>query len=102
MDAGSSSGIGIHHFILREPLLRGFAPKVRFAPDSPLEQEGFEPSVPLVSRGADRKRFPQLEGMTGDVPGRSSYAVAAPFCELDPTIRGQVLGILRRHLDGAI
>ena len=26
---------------------------VRFALDSPLEEAGFEPSVPLVSRGAD-------------------------------------------------
>jgi len=28
-------------------------PEVRFALDSPLEGDGFEPSVPLVSRGAD-------------------------------------------------
>jgi hypothetical protein len=28
--------------------------------DSPLEEDGFEPSVPLVSRGAIRREFPKL------------------------------------------
>ena len=31
---------------------------IRFASDSLLEEDGFEPSVPLVSRGAIRREFP--------------------------------------------
>jgi hypothetical protein len=40
----------------------GFAPKIRFAPDSPLEGDGFEPSVPgtkgpvFVAEGELRNR----------------------------------------------
>jgi len=30
----------------------GFAPKIRFAPDSPLEGDGFEPSVPRCDRAS--------------------------------------------------
>jgi hypothetical protein len=32
-------------------LAQGARPKVRFAPDSPLEQSGFEPLVPLTLDG---------------------------------------------------
>jgi hypothetical protein len=59
---------------------------VRFVADSLLEGAGFEPSVPLVSRGADSKRFLQLAGGDWRCPGASIYVVAAPFCELDPVM----------------
>jgi hypothetical protein len=44
----------------------------------------------------------KLGGVPGRRDGASSYVVAAPFCELCPAIRDQILGIRRRHLDGAI
>jgi hypothetical protein len=37
----------------------GFVPKVRFAPDSPLEEAGFEPSVPR-----DTTKFSMLAHVT--------------------------------------
>jgi hypothetical protein len=36
--------------------LTEFAPKVRFASDSPLEEGGFEPSVPLGEKGRSEAR----------------------------------------------
>jgi hypothetical protein len=75
--------------------------EVRFAPDSPLEEDGFEPSVPLVSRGAIRREFPKrgarLAASWGvELRRRSS------IWEFDPTSRDQTRGILLRHLDDAI
>jgi hypothetical protein len=74
---------------------------VEFAPDSPLEEDGFEPSVPLVSRGAIRREFPKrgarLAASWGvELRRRSS------IWEFDPTSRDQTRGILLRHLDDAI
>jgi hypothetical protein len=69
--------------------------------DSPLEGDGFEPSVPLVSRGAIRKGFPKLWGATG-----ASWGVElrrrGSIWEFDPTSRDQTPGILLRHLDDAV
>ena len=72
-----------------------------FAEDSPLEEDGFEPSVPLVSRGAIRREFPKrgarLAASWGvELRRRSS------IWEFDPTSRDQTRGILLRHLDDAI
>ena len=69
--------------------------------DSPLEGGGFEPSVPLVSRGAIRREFPKrgarLAASSGvELRRRSS------IWEFDPTSKDQTRGILLRHLDDAI
>jgi hypothetical protein len=66
-----------------------------------LEEDGFEPSVPLVSRGAIRREFPKrgarLAASWGvELRRRSS------IWEFDPTSRDQTGGILLRHLDDAI
>src|SRR5258705_9166975 len=56
----------------------GCAPKVRFAPDIPLEGAGFEPSVPLaasegeVERAQARKTLSLLRGTEGSNPPPSS------------------------------
>src|SRR6202045_349571 len=68
---------------------------------SPLEEDGFELSVPLVSRGAIRREFPKrgarLAASWGvELRRRSS------IWEFDPTSRDQTRGILLRHLDDAI
>src|ERR1700737_1818506 len=73
---------------------RGFA-------DSLLEEDGSDPSVPLVSRGAIRREFPKrgarLAASWGvELRRRSS------IWEFDPTSRDQTRGILLRHLDDAI
>jgi hypothetical protein len=75
--------------------------EVGFAHDSALEEDGFEPSVPLVSRGAIRREFPKrgarLAASWGvELRRRSS------IWEFDPTSRDQTRGILLRHLDDAI
>src|SRR5260370_27129390 len=75
--------------------------KFRFACDSPLEGDGFEPSVPLVSRGAIRRGFPKLGARLAaswgiELRRRSS------IWEFDPTSRDQIRSILLRHLDDAI
>jgi hypothetical protein len=50
-------------------LSMGFAPKIRFAPDSPLEGDGFEPSVPgtkepvFVAEGELRDRTGEPKGL---------------------------------------
>ena len=65
-----------------------------------LEGDGFEPSVPLVSRGAIRREFPKrgarLAASWGVELRRSS------IWEFDPTSRDQTRGILLRHLDDAV
>jgi hypothetical protein len=84
--------------------VRGFSPTAPGCTaeiDSPLEEDGFEPSVPLVSRGAIRREFPKrgarLAASWGvELRRRSS------IWEFDPTSRDQTRGILLRHLDDAI
>jgi hypothetical protein len=75
--------------------------EVRFAADSALEEDGFEPSVPLVSRGAIRKEFPKRGARLA-----ASWGVElcrrSSIWEFDPTSRDQTRGILLRHLDDAI
>jgi hypothetical protein len=77
------------------------ARKLRFAGDSPLEEDGFEPSVPLVSRGAIRREFPKLGERLA-----ASWGVElrrrSSIWEFDPTSRDQTRGILLRHLDDTI
>src|ERR1700730_16446528 len=44
-----------------------FAPKIRFAPDSPLEGSGFEPSVPLPRLSSIRAVRAEITGQSTDV-----------------------------------
>ena len=62
-----------------------FASKVRFAPDSSLEEDGFEPSIPLKKRVA-------LFRLSGDASGRKraepQRALGAPIPRSQPGDKG--------------
>ena len=73
-------------------------PPEQFVADSPLEERGFEPSVPLVpgcryEMLCCTRRLPLL---------RLIGLAAARFRELDPAGGDQAIGILDGHLDDAI
>jgi hypothetical protein len=48
------------------------------------------------------KALAKPEVVPGDVLGASNHLIAAPLCELGPAMRGQILGVIGGHLDGAI
>ena len=54
----------------------------------------------LLSREPENQARPGK--LPGDVACASSRFVALPFCELGPASTDEVLGIIGRHLDGAI
>jgi hypothetical protein len=49
--------------VLEDVVDNGIRPEVRFAPDSPLEEAGFEPSVPLRNQGTLRLHSEQFDPM---------------------------------------
>jgi hypothetical protein len=87
-DAITPIGIAARSTDVRSPS-RGFALRnVRFAPDSPLEGDGFEPSVPRQNGLGDRGFRDQLpnSGMSGKPP--RPFARSLPLFQLGESIAG--------------